>query len=140
MRRTDKKYNIVSESKYEDNESNDNELNTIYERDEIIHQEEEENGTSYMEKQKSKIVQEETEVFKEDVTEEHTDEGYDENASEIPNIKCIGAGIERLEMQFDGKTYTHKIHQRFLTTKYKHDLKKETGPLYLHINRCHVHT
>ena len=37
MRRTDKKYNIVSESKYEDNESNDNELNTIYERDEIIH-------------------------------------------------------------------------------------------------------
>ena len=43
-------------------------------------------------------MQEETEVFKEDVTEEHTDEGYDENASEIPNIKCIGAGIERLEM------------------------------------------
>ena len=62
----------------------------------------------------------------EDETEERIDEGHDYNASETPKRKRAGSGLDKLEMPFDGKTYTHKRHQHFLMTKENCDEKRET--------------
>ena len=54
-------------------------------------------------------MQYDTDVVQEDETEERTDKGHDDNASEIPKRQHVGAGLDGLDASFDRKTCTHKI-------------------------------
>ena len=73
-----------------------------------------------MDKQKYGIVQEDTEVVQKYETEEKTDEGRDDNASERPKRQHVGVSLEIINIPFNRKTYTHKIHQQLLITEEKY--------------------
>ena len=61
--------------------------------------------------------------------EEHTEEEF----SSRSRCTAAGRGLDRLEMSFDGKMYTHGRQRQFLTVKKDYDINQDmdfTTPLH----------
>ena len=66
------------------------------ERDYILREGKEENGTISVDEDNYGHVQEKTDIVQEDETEERTDTGHYNNASKITKRQHRGAGLDRL--------------------------------------------
>ena len=43
----------------------------------------------------------------------------------IPVRENTGSGVERLVMSFDGKSYSHNTHQKFMIIKEKYNVNED---------------
>ena len=96
-------------------------------------EEEEDNICEFIENEE-RIGDDDTELIENEErvapTVENEERNSDNNTSTRPRRTNAGQGIDRLEMSFDGKLYTHRKHRQFLMTKEKYDINKDMDTYY----------